>query len=65
VSIAETELEMVERHVREGARQVARQAEIVADLRARGYPSEIAEALLARFQEVQRLHQAHLCRISL
>ncbi len=52
----ETELEMVRRHVREGERQLA----LIARLDARGLPTEEAANLLAVFEEVQGMHEAHL-----
>lgn len=58
-----TELEMVRRHVRQGAARVARQFRLVAKLRADGRPTEVAEQLLASFEEVQRQHETHLARL--
>jgi len=59
----ETELEMVRRHVRQGAACVTRQFQLVAKLRANGQPTEVAEQLLAIFEESQWHHQAHLARL--
>ena len=59
----EDELEMVRRHVRQGAAHVARQSQLVAELRADGRPTEIAEQLLAVFEESQQQHEAHLARL--
>jgi len=59
----ETDLEMVRRHVRQGALQVTRQFRRVAELRADGQPTEVAEQLLATFEESQQLHEAHLARL--
>ena len=59
----ETELEMVRRHVRLGAEHIVRQRGIVADLRANGRPTEVAEQLLATFEDLQRQHKAHLARL--
>ena len=59
----ETELEMVRRHVRQGAISVTRQSQLVAKLRANGQPTEVAEQLLAIFEESQWHHQAHLARL--
>jgi hypothetical protein len=61
---AETELEMVERHIRAGERHVANQQEIVAFLRSHNYPSEQAEELLDNLTDLLRLHREHLARIS-
>ena len=41
--VGETELEMVERHVRQGENQVERQRENIADLEVRGRPTRVAE----------------------
>ncbi len=60
----ETELEMVQRHVREGKEIVARQRALVARLGAAGRPTGEAERLLNNLQDVQRLHEDHLARIS-
>ena len=57
---AETELEMVRRHVRDGVGHLARQRRIVAGLHADSLLTEIAEQLLATFEDVQRQHMAHL-----
>ena len=60
---AETELEMVERHVREGERHVANQREILAFLRRHNHPTELAETLLANLEAMQSLHRKHLARL--
>ncbi len=60
----ETELEMVQRHVREGEAHVERQREIVAEVQARGEPTEMAVTLLAEFEDLLRLHKAHLARVA-
>ena len=59
----ETELEMVRRHVRQGAAGVTRQFQLMAKLRANGRPVEVAEQLLASFEESQWQHEAHLARL--
>ena len=63
MSEKETDLEMVRRHVRQGAAHVARQFQRVAKLRADGQSTEVAEQLLATFEESQRQHEAHLARL--
>jgi hypothetical protein len=55
---------MVRRHVREGYGHIARQCEIIAELRASGHSVVLAEALLATFQSTQSAHEAHLARIT-
>ena len=59
----ETEIEMVRRHIREGAICVARQHEVVALLRAQGKSTELAEELLGQFEQIMVLHEEHLARI--
>lgn len=59
----ESELEMVRRHVCQGADHVARQRAIVARFRAAGVSTDEAEALLALFLHTQKQHEAHLARI--
>ena len=60
----ETELQMVQRHVSEGRAHVERQRRIVADMRDRGEPVELALTLLAQFEDLLRQHEAHLTRIA-
>jgi ribosomal 50S subunit-associated protein YjgA (DUF615 family) len=62
-SANETELEMVRRHIREGAGQLASQRFLIARMRMNGIPTEEAEALLATFEDSHRQHEAHLARI--
>ena len=59
----ETELQMVQRHVREGEAHVQRQGEIVAEMRERGAPTDMAISLLEQFQDILRLHKAHLAKL--
>jgi hypothetical protein len=59
----ETELEMVRRHVRQGADHVAHQRALLARLIADGLPTEEAAALLANFEDLQEQHEAHLARV--
>lgn len=59
----ETELEMVQRHVREGEGLVTRQRALIARLGASGLPTGEADRLLDEFEEMQRLHEDHLARI--
>ncbi|MDP3491886.1 MAG: hypothetical protein Q8R82_02140 [Hyphomonadaceae bacterium] len=61
--IGETELEMVQRHVREGAAHVIRQTELVAKLELDGHDATAAQSLLSTFEEMQAEHLAHLDRI--
>ena len=59
----ESELAMVQRHVREGAEHVARQRELLARLQVDGQPTEEALALLTNFEDLQRQHEVHLARL--
>lgn len=61
---AETELEMVERHIRTGERHVANQRKIVAFLRSHGHPTDQAEDLLFNLVELLELHRQHLSRLN-
>ena len=64
MAATETELEMVQRHIREGDADVERQREIVARLRGRDAPIEnVASALLASFEDLLGQHKAHLARL--
>ena len=56
----ETELEMVQRHVRQGERHVSRQLEIIANMQLRKQPTGAAENLLFNFDKSLRAHKAHL-----
>jgi hypothetical protein len=60
----ETERQMVDRHIAQGRENIARQIEIIRKLGLQGYPTAGAERLLATFEQAQRLHEAHLARIS-
>ncbi|THK37087.1 hypothetical protein EHS39_16725 [Ensifer sp. MPMI2T] len=59
----ETEIEMVRRHVRDGAAVVARQQELVGRLLVNGLATQAAEQMLAQFESAQRQHQEHLDRL--
>ena len=59
----ETELEMVHRHITEGIAGIARQREIIFDLRGAGHSTEVPEKLLALYERVQLCHEAHLARL--
>ena len=60
----ESELEMCRRHVREGAKRIARQREIVARFTRKGYDATEAEHLLSVFREIQQHSEEHLARVS-
>jgi hypothetical protein len=62
MSAAETKLEMLRRHVRQGAEHVANQRALIARLKESALPTQEAEDLLANFEDLQRQHEAHLAR---
>ena len=61
----ETELEMAERHVREGALRIERQRELVAELTDHGHAkvADQAHDLLALFLAIQRESVKHVERL--
>ena len=63
MSVGETELEMVQRHVRQGERHVSRQLEIIADITIRNQPTGLAEDLLFNFEDTLRAHRDHLSQL--
>jgi hypothetical protein len=60
----ESELEMVQRHVREGERHLVHQREMIAWHLEHGNLPEQSERLLANFEDMQRLHLEHLARLT-
>jgi SOS response regulatory protein OraA/RecX len=62
-TFGETELEMVQRHVREGERHLTLQQEILTWLTDRGYSTDEAERLLTNMEDLQRMHCEHLTRL--
>lgn len=56
----ETELDMVRRNVKDGARHIVKQRAIIDRLQLCNLPTEDAEALLILFEDIQRQHQEHL-----
>lgn len=56
----ETDREMAERHVREAENHVARQSEVVEQLRIDGHDTKLAEELLVQFEAVLAEHKQHL-----
>src|SRR4051794_40822110 len=59
----ETKLEMAARHIRLGREHITRQIEIIERFKAKRLSTELAERVLANFEDMQRLHQAHLERL--
>lgn len=62
---SETEIQMVQRHVREGRDILVRQHAVVDRLQGGGFATDRAEALLSEFQNSQALHEEHLARLCL
>ena len=60
MTTGETNLEMVQRHVRQGEKHVSRQLEIIAEMQLRKQPTGSAENLLFNFDKSLRAHKAHL-----
>ncbi|HYF38032.1 MAG TPA: hypothetical protein VD994_22205 [Prosthecobacter sp.] len=61
--VREMLLHRAERRVYDGEARVARQREIVAELRADDLPYKLAEDLLGVFQATLLLHRSHLERL--
>ena len=63
MAVGETELQMVERHVRQGERHVSRQLEIITAMQLRGQHTGLAESLLFNFDKSLRAHRDHLSEL--
>jgi len=59
MAFSAADLKMVDDHIAQCERHVTRQEEILAWLRSRAYPTEMAEQLLAEFQSTLMRHRAH------
>ena len=59
----ETDLQMTERHVREGEVQLAQQRHILSWLADHHYATDEAERLLAIFEDIQQMHREHYARL--
>ncbi|TGT46860.1 hypothetical protein EN812_05850 [Mesorhizobium sp. M4B.F.Ca.ET.169.01.1.1] len=59
----ESELEMVEGHVRLGRRHITRQYEIIEKFKSKGFPTDEAEEMLNTLLDLQRQHEAHLAHV--
>lgn len=62
--VDESELKMVERHVREGKAILAQQPALVSRLAGLGLPFDYALSFLHLYEDSQRLHVEHLQRLS-
>lgn len=54
---------MAQRHVAEGERHIEAQKRIIAHLQELGGSTDVAEQLLAEFEELLAEHKSHLRRI--
>ena len=59
MAFSAADLQMVDDHIAQGERHVTRQLEIIAWLKSRGHPAEMAEQLLAEFQSTLLQHRSH------
>jgi hypothetical protein len=59
MAFSAADLRMVDDHIALAERHVTRQEELVAFLKSRGHPSEMAEELLVEFQATLEQHRAH------
>lgn len=59
----EASASMVQRHILQGTRLIARQTEIVYRLQSQGSATVEAEATLLSFEDMQWLHKEHLARL--
>ncbi|AZO12913.1 hypothetical protein EN817_11335 [Mesorhizobium sp. M3A.F.Ca.ET.174.01.1.1] len=59
----ETQLEMAQRHVREGEERIARQRDLIERLAEHGHPTDEAVKMLQEFQAIQLEHITHLERL--
>jgi len=59
MAFSSADLRMVDDHIAQGERHVTRQEEIVALLRSRGHPTDVAEELLEEFRATLLQHRSH------
>ena len=59
MAFSAADIQMVNDHINQGMRHVARQEELVAWLRERGHPTDMAEQLLAEFEATLLQHREH------
>ena len=59
----EADLQMAERHVRDGERHVANQREIVEHFLSQGYSTELAMRVLDNLEDLLAMHRKHLQHI--
>jgi hypothetical protein len=59
MAFSAADLQMVDDHIAQGEQHVIRQHELIAWLKERGHPTDIAEQLLAEFEATLHQHRAH------
>lgn len=57
------DIEMAERHVREGERHIIRQHALIAQLKQDGLPADVAVRFLDLLEDLQLVHRQHLSRL--
>jgi hypothetical protein len=63
MNMAETDLQMVQRHVAEGERHIVQQEELISRLEIDELPTQAAKELLSTFRMTLASHRDHLNRI--
>jgi len=59
MAFSAADLQMVDDHIAQGERHVSRQEELVAWLKSKGHPTDMAEQLLEEFRATLIQHRAH------
>lgn len=59
MAFSAADIEMVDHHIAQGERHVARQTELVEWLKSRGHPTALAEQLLEDFRSTLDQHREH------
>jgi hypothetical protein len=62
-AVIEATLGIAEKHVAEGARHIAKQKELIAEMVAHGVDVTFYRETLATFETTQRLHIQHVSRL--
>jgi len=65
IDMIEQHLTLAREHVALGERHIARQHEIIAQIRLRGADTDEAERLLVAFEHSQAMHLSHRDRLEL
>ncbi|MBB4570937.1 hypothetical protein [Rhizobium leucaenae] len=59
MAYTQTDLDMAERHIAEGEQHISDQEMIITKLRIRHLDTEVAEEVLAAFNEMLQVHRHH------